>query len=154
MVERFQSASGIQVRLELPDVPCLLSPAQRLALYRSAQEGLTNVQRHAQASEAHLRLSCTPEQICLEVRDMGKGLSIDHSTAGFGLRGLQERAAALGGTVRLENAPGGGAVLTVCLPSDVQPCEGGRANSVRINPSQGYVRVQPYEGGEKDSVNP
>jgi signal transduction histidine kinase len=116
MIERFQSASGIQVHLELPAAPCPLSPAQRLALYRSAQEGLTNVQRHAQASEARLRLSCTLEEICLEICDMGKGLSSDHSTAGFGLLGLQERAAALGGTVRLKNAPEGGAVLTVCLP--------------------------------------
>ena len=153
MVERFQSASGIQVYLELPEAPCPFSPAQRLALYRSAQAGLTNVQRHAQATEARLRLSCTADEICLELSDNGAGLpERDHndgelneptrSYAGFGLLGLQERAAALGGTVRLENAPGGGAVLTVCLPSNVQPCEDGRADSVRITPSQGF-RSQP-----------
>ena len=139
MVERFQSTSGVQVRLELPDEPCPLSSSQRLALYRAAQEGLTNVQRHAQASEACLRLLCTPEEMRLELSDNGQGLHqaedlpaeahpghvntqadnslvVTHTYAGFGLLGLQERAAALGGTAFLENAPGGGALLTVRLP--------------------------------------
>ncbi len=122
MVERFQSASGLQVRLELPNEPCSMSPAQRLALYRAAQEGLTNIQRHSQATDACLRLTCTPEEIRLELQDNGQGLPVDGlgAPSGFGLRGLAERAAALGGKASLENAPGGGpgrgAVLSVCLP--------------------------------------
>jgi signal transduction histidine kinase len=118
MVERFQSASGMQVRLELPHEPCTMSPAQRLALYRAAQEGLTNIQRHAQAAEACLRLDCSPEEVFLELHDNGRGLPMDglETTLGFGLRGLQERAAALGGEARLENAPEGGAVLSIRLP--------------------------------------
>lgn len=122
MAERFHSASGLQVNLDLPDEPCPMSPSQRLAFFRAAQEGLTNIQRHAQASEANLRLVCTPEEIRMELRDNGKGLPMDgpDTTSGFGLRGLSERAAALGGEAHLGNAPGGGTVLLLRLPRSVK----------------------------------
>lgn len=119
LAEKFQVASGLQIHLELPQDPCLLEPAQRLALYRAVQEGLTNIQRHAQAGEARLRVTCTHDEIRMELQDNGQGLhpvGAEASPPGFGLRGLSERAASLGGEVRLENAPGGGAVLTLRLP--------------------------------------
>lgn len=118
LVEKFQTASGLPVRLELPEEPCAMSPAQRLALFRAAQEGLTNLQRHANASQACLRLVCLPEEIRLELQDNGQGLSPEMPTSppGFGLRGLQERALALGGEAHLENAPGGGAMLMMRFP--------------------------------------
>ncbi len=118
LVEKFQSASGLPVRLELPEVPCAMSPAQRLALFRAAQEGLTNLQRHANASQACLRLVCLSAEIRLELQDDGQGLApeIPTSPPGFGLRGLQERALALGGEAHLENAPGGGAILWLRFP--------------------------------------
>jgi signal transduction histidine kinase len=95
-----------------------MSPAQRLALFRAAQEGLTNLQRHAGASQACLRLVCLSAEIRLELQDNGQGLApeMPASSIGFGLRGLQERAQALGGEARLENAPGGGAILWMRLP--------------------------------------
>jgi signal transduction histidine kinase len=124
IVERFQSASGLQVQLVLPQEICSMPPAQRLAMYRAAQEGLTNIQRHALATEACLRLICTPEEICLELQDNGQGLPVDGLTStshkGFGLRGLTERAVALGGEACLENAPGGGAILSVRLPRSIE----------------------------------
>ncbi len=118
MVDKFKSASGLDVRLELPDMLCPLTPSQRLALFRAAQEGLTNIQRHSQATEACLRLLCTSDEICMVLHDNGQGLPAGglSLTSGYGIRGLTERADALGGEARLENSPDGGAVLSVCLP--------------------------------------
>lgn len=117
LVEDFQSATGLAVSLELADVPGEINPAQRLVLYRAAQEALTNIQRHAGATQAWLSLTFDPDELRLEVRDNGVGLSdAEPGDGGFGLRGLQERASAIGGQVRLAPDPSGGAVLTVSLP--------------------------------------
>ncbi len=112
----FGEATGLVVHLELPEAPCKMTPAQRLALYRTAQEGLTNIQRHAAARQAWLRLECLPDRLALHVSDDGCGLGIKAPSNGFGLRGLRERAARLGGAVTLANRPGGGAILTIELP--------------------------------------
>lgn len=112
----FQEATGLVVHLELPETVCEMTPAQRLALYRTAQEGLTNIQRHAKARQAWLRLECSDDRLILHVSDDGCGLAEGTSGNGFGLRGLRERAAQLNGTVILANRPGGGAILTIQLP--------------------------------------
>lgn len=112
----FEEATGLVVHLELPDTACEMTAAQRLALYRTAQEGLTNVQRHAKAQQAWLRLECGDDRLVLRVSDDGCGLGIRPPDTGFGLAGLRERAARLGGTVTLANRPGGGAVLNIELP--------------------------------------
>lgn len=112
----FQEATGLVVHLELPETVCEMTPAQRLALYRTAQEGLTNIQRHAKARQAWLRLECSADRLALHVSDDGCGLAEGTSGNGFGLRGLRERAAQLNGTVILANRPGGGAILTIQLP--------------------------------------
>lgn len=117
LASSFGEATGLVVHLELPDTVCEMTPAQRLALYRAAQEGLTNIQRHAKAQQAWLRLECLPDRLALHVSDDGCGLADPASGGGFGLRGLRERAARLGGTVTLANRPGGGATLTIQLPS-------------------------------------
>ncbi len=70
----FQEATGLAIHLELPENACEVTSAQRLALYRTAQEGLTNIQRHAAAHQAWLHLECSPDQIRLQVIDDGRGL--------------------------------------------------------------------------------
>ncbi|MGQ9491291.1 MAG: sensor histidine kinase [Anaerolineae bacterium] len=119
----FEEATGLLVHLELPETACEMTSAQRLALYRTAQEGLTNILRHAAARQAWLRLECSPDQIALHVSDDGRGLAADaglsngRPNSGFGLRGLRERAAQLNGVVTLADRPGGGATLTIQLPT-------------------------------------
>jgi signal transduction histidine kinase len=115
----FQEATGLAIGLDLPDNVREVSSAQRLALYRTAQEGLTNVQRHASACQAWLHLECSPDHICLRVVDDGRGLGAG-SPAGFGLRGLQERATQLGGSITISDRPEGGTILMIRLPL----CEG------------------------------
>lgn len=115
--ESFSAATGLTVSLELPETLCTITPPQRLALYRTAQEGLTNIERHAQANQAWLRLVCLPDALRIEVDDNGQGLSdAQTDNSGYGLRGLQERAAALGGSVTLGPRPGGGTRLALSVP--------------------------------------
>ena len=114
LVDDFRQATGLDVVLELPDALPALSPPQRLTLYRAAQEGLTNAHKHAAARRAWVTLTCNTAAIRLAVRDDGRGPQGGQS--GFGLRGLHERAAHLGGEVRFGPAPAGGALLEVILP--------------------------------------
>ncbi|MBN1427233.1 MAG: sensor histidine kinase [Anaerolineae bacterium] len=117
LVAGFQETTGLAVHLELPGNTCEVSSAQRLALYRTAQEGLTNIQRHAAAHQAWLRLECSPDRIVLQVIDDGRGLADDTPSAGFGLLGLQERAAQLAGTITLSARTGSGTILAIQLPN-------------------------------------
>jgi signal transduction histidine kinase len=113
----FEESTSLSVHLELPEkLPDELPDSHRLALYRAAQEGLTNVQRHAHASQAWLRLTCEEGVIALTIADNGNGFPASDDLPGFGLRGLRERAAQLDGELHLEGRPGGGAQLTLRLP--------------------------------------
>lgn len=117
----FQEATGLPVQLALPtDFPSL--PAgQRLALYRAAQEGLTNVHKHAQAKQLWLTLSPADGQLSLVIEDDGLGLSPDLVPGRYGLRGLQERAEQLGGACNCYTRPGGGTQLHFQIPLTLTP---------------------------------
>ncbi len=91
------------------------------ALYRAVQEGLTNVARHAQATQAEVTLSQSPERITCAVRDDGRGVDVAEAAANQGRRGLglveiRERMAALGGTLHLAPKAGGGTEFIVEIP--------------------------------------
>jgi signal transduction histidine kinase len=116
LAQTFQEATGLAVQLTLPDTLPLLPEAHRLALYRAAQESLTNVQRHANAQHAWLSLVADADRITLSVADDGQGFAADVRDGRFGLIGLQERAKQLGGTLQLGPAPEGGALLRLQLP--------------------------------------
>lgn len=111
----FEAATGISVALSLPDPLPPIPPTHRLALYRSAQEGLTNIQKHAGARRAWITLAAAEGKLTLRVADDGGGPAVE-TADGFGLRGLQERASYLGGTVNLAPRPEGGSELIMALP--------------------------------------
>ncbi len=122
LVERVQrmvreaSQSGPPTRAEVRGTPRPLSPEVEEALYRAAQEGLTNVRRHARASHAHVLLDYRPAEVRVVVGDDGCGDS-PGPAGGFGLIGLRERVAGLGGAVALDSVPGQGSTLTVTAPA-------------------------------------
>ena len=88
-----------------------------LSLYRAAQEGLTNARKHAQASHVRVVLDFRAESaVSVTISDDGLGAGNESHTAGFGLLGLRERAQLLGGTVRIQTAPGVGFTLTFEVP--------------------------------------
>ena len=89
-----------------------------LALYRAAQEGITNALRHGEATHLTLRMAGTADEVALLLRDDGRGLPEGGPPRDghYGLRWLRERVEALRGSVTLENLPPRGAQLAVRLP--------------------------------------
>ncbi|MBB3122083.1 sensor histidine kinase [Pseudoduganella violacea] len=86
------------------------------ALYRMLQEALSNVARHACASEVCIALASSPTLLSLSVRDNGVGLPHQSRRRGYGLPGLAERLQAAGGQLTLESKPGQGTTLLAAIP--------------------------------------
>jgi signal transduction histidine kinase len=116
LIASFEAASNLTVNVLLDEDIPPLPDSHRLALYRSAQEGLTNVQRHAKAHNVWLQLSYHAGVVCLLVSDDGIGLPEGAEQAGFGLRGMRERMGLVGGKLLFEPRPGGGTQLRVEVP--------------------------------------
>jgi signal transduction histidine kinase len=107
---------GAAVSLEIVGPTRALAPEAEHALFRAAQEGLTNVRKHARAQTALIMLDYRdPGRVRVHVTDNGCGVS--GGSAGHGLAGLRERIAALGGRVVAENLPEGGFRLQVEIPA-------------------------------------
>jgi len=117
LAHNFHENTGLPVHLSLPSQLPALTEAQRLALYRAAQESLTNTHKHAGAKNIWLNLSVADATLTLTAADDGRGLP-DNPNGGFGLRGLRERAALVGGALELGARPGGGAQLRFIIPLD------------------------------------
>jgi signal transduction histidine kinase len=101
---------SFRAKFTLQGAPRSVSAGVALALHRTALEALTNVRRHAAATEVEIMLAFKPEgRIRLSVRDDGRGTDV--LDGGFGLTGIRERAEQLGGTVAFETSPGAGFVL-------------------------------------------
>jgi len=98
-----------------------LSPAIETAVYRSVQEALNNVTRHAKATCVRIELRCEPEAIRCVVRDDGIGFDVPGVQArrgdrGLGLVGIRERLHAIGGRLQIASAPGQGTELLMTIP--------------------------------------
>lgn len=121
--------SLVDLELDLPvDSEIALSPSHIRHLLAIANEALSNVARHAQASQVHIRVSSDSVGICLEIADNGHGLPADH-VQGYGLRNMQERTRLLDGTFALASEPGEGTTLQVRVPwKEMEP---GVATSAR-----------------------
>ncbi len=95
-----------------------LPAAVETGLYRIAQEALTNIYTHAQATQAAIQLLCTPETTQLIVQDNGRGFEPDQVTQDrYGLTGINERVRLLGGQLAIESAAGAGTKVVVTVPS-------------------------------------
>jgi signal transduction histidine kinase len=109
-------SAGVTASLELRGEPRTLPADAERALYRAAQEALTNVRKHAGVDRARVLLDYTgPGAVRLQVCDEGRGFD-GRPGDGFGLTGLRERIGQLGGTVDVRSAPGRGVTMTVELP--------------------------------------
>ena len=133
MTQRFEKRSGITASFsnlgvggDSPQWPAGVA----LVAYRTAQEALTNVSKHAQASKVQVDLAVAGGVLSLEVSDNGRGLSAEDlaKARSFGIRGLHERAATVGGWVDLSSGPGGTTLilsvpLTAGTPSKPVPLD-------------------------------
>jgi signal transduction histidine kinase len=109
------SATGVPTRFAVSGDERELPEPARDALFRAAQEGLTNVRKHARATAAELVLEYADGVVRVGVHDDGVGAAEPRPGA-FGLVGLRERAAHLDGRVELDSAPGEGSTLTMEVP--------------------------------------
>jgi signal transduction histidine kinase len=117
LVEQLQ-ASGIVTAFEIRGIERPLTPKIALTLFRTAQEGLTNVRRHARASRVDIALDyANLSSVSLTLQDNGVGTQIGENGGGFGLLGLRERAQQLGGRILTDSAPGKGFKLLVEIPT-------------------------------------
>ena len=92
-----------------------LAPELELAIYRIAQEALTNAMRHSGATELTVSLSCTDGELVLEVSDNGHGLP-ESVNDGAGLTGMRERSLLIGGDLLIESEAGAGVTVALRLP--------------------------------------
>lgn len=122
LVDEFAEGTGLAIQLYVALPDSLRLPAELAqALYRAAQEGLTNVHRHARATRATVSLSLTDSRVELVVEDDGVGPPADgqpreDQTSGWGLLGMRERIDLLGRTLSFGPRPSAGSRLAVTLP--------------------------------------
>src|SRR5204862_31845 len=115
---QFTADTGVRVRMDISDVSSVgpLLPDVESELYRIASEALTNVQKHAGAREASLRLDTVRGRLRLIVSDAGVGFRVRGARRrGFGLVGIEDRAQLVGGRATIGSAPGRGTTVTVTV---------------------------------------
>ncbi|MDR3577386.1 MAG: sensor histidine kinase [Anaerolineaceae bacterium] len=114
MIKNYKTAE-LEPELTITGLPRNLSSQAQLTIFRSAQEGLNNACKHAQASKIWIILNYEDENfVRLTVRD--NGIGAEQTSGGFGLLGLQERVKLLDGTVQISSNPGQGFTLEVAVP--------------------------------------
>ena len=122
LADGLRERSNIEIALELPASMGRLPREQELALFRVAQEALTNVHRHALSPTATIRVHEDSEQVVMEVADTGRGIlagadgPLVGTTLGVGLAGMRERMRQLGGTLTVLTSPHGTTVRAELSP--------------------------------------
>ena len=116
--EVFEARTGTKCRVSVPDVGMATDPERTTALFRIFQETLTNVARHAHATDVNVRLSQENGNLALEVHDNGQGIRQEQlsSRKSLGILGMRERALLLGGELIIHGSPGAGTTVRVCIP--------------------------------------
>lgn len=115
LCSRLASQGDLRIKRQLEKLPPI-PPDLELVIYRVAQESLTNVVRHAQASEAVLSLAASGQTATLAVVDNGRGLPADLPAHTAGISGMRERARLVHGKLELESEPGAGTTVRLELP--------------------------------------
>jgi signal transduction histidine kinase len=118
MAARFERRTGVQCHFRTSHEAMQLPAGVPLVAYRTAQEAMTNISKHAQATRVGIDLSLARGVLSLEVSDNGRGLSHGDlaKARSFGIRGLHERAGTVGGWVELASRPGVGTTLILSVP--------------------------------------
>jgi signal transduction histidine kinase len=154
--ERHLETRGISVRCEFGELDRRLPPEMETALFRVCQETMSNVARHAKASAVLVQVGVEDDEIRIEIEDDGRGF--DPETAArregrrpWGLMGIRERAEILGGSARIDSAPGQGTRVLVRIPLPA-PTGGGPAEGPLLTPAPGTLPVVEGGGGGGSST--
>jgi signal transduction histidine kinase len=140
LARRFEQRTGIECRFHssheaVPAPGQTLPPGVPVAAYRTVQEALTNISKHAQATRVAVDLSLSGGVLSVEVSDNGRGLARDDlaKASSFGIRGLHERASTVGGWLDLSGGPRG-TTLILSVPLDGEAAAG-RADPAPAGPA-------------------
>jgi PAS domain S-box-containing protein len=127
MAKNFQSRTGIGCKVLVQGAEKVYAPALSTAIFRIVQEALTNVMRHAAASQVKVSLEKKGDTLVVDVRDNGIGIKEGRiiDTKSLGLIGIRERVLLLGGEASISGKPGEGTLVRVILPME----EGANANA-------------------------
>ena len=121
-VDGLKQRAGLDIHLSIDDNFPRPSREMELTIFRVIQECLTNIHRHAGSQAAYISIARDHEQVLVEVRDDGRGISsqdlkrIREKGSGVGLRGMRERVRPFAGDVRIESQVGVGTTIRVTLP--------------------------------------
>jgi signal transduction histidine kinase len=122
-VSEFQRRSGIACKLQVDDedFDCHLDEDQVTALFRIVQESLTNIGRHAKASQAQIVVCTKDDRIEMKIADNGMGFDPEKRDrqSTYGLAGIEERINVIGGTFAIDSIPGIGTALMISMPIPV-----------------------------------
>jgi nitrate/nitrite-specific signal transduction histidine kinase len=121
-IVKFSQSTNINASFNITGESHDLHPDQETTLLRICQEALTNIRKHAKASEVEVNLNYDKVAVVLTVRDNGKGFPGDEKTQsskskGFGLISMRERTKSVGGKFAVQSEPGKGTVITVTVPT-------------------------------------
>ncbi len=116
-MKNFTARTGVHAHLTAFAGVEQLDTARRTVLFRVAQEALTNVARHAQASRVEVSIQKLPDGVCMKIKDDGKSFQVERVLRGkgskrLGLLGMRERLEMVGGRFEVESAPGKGTTVT------------------------------------------
>jgi len=138
LVEQLRE-NGLSVDFEATGNEERFSHPARMTLYRVAQEGFTNIQKHARASRVRVSLGFDGEEARLSIHDNGCGFDAEHrlqqkagTQEGYGLRGIRERIELVGGNFHLESQAGRGTQLSVTVTRTGMATPGQRDTQQRV----------------------
>jgi PAS domain S-box-containing protein len=117
-VEEFRKRMGIKCTVSIEPEDISLDKERSISVFRILQESLTNVARHANATEVAVRLEKRDSKVVMTVKDNGRGMSKDYQSdsGSFGLIGMKERALSLGGELKIESYKDKGTTIAISVP--------------------------------------
>ena len=121
-LQNFERDTGSVCSFQIEGTSHTLPPILEFAVYRIAQEALANVRKHAQADKVDVILRFEADDLCLKVRDNGKGFDTSRlsETEALGVAGMRERAGLVGGVLEVQSQPGKGTRVNFIVPVDGQ----------------------------------
>jgi signal transduction histidine kinase len=124
LARTWSQRSGVIAQLDTTGTPVRADAAVEAAVFRAAQESLSNVAKHARADRVQLTLSYAGDMLLLDVADNGTGFDPGapvSGTGGYGLTGMRQRLDRIGGTLTIESAAGAGTTVNAAVPLAALP---------------------------------
>jgi PAS domain S-box-containing protein len=139
-LQGLRERSGLEVRFEISEQFGRLPSELELVIFRLVQESLTNIHRHSESKTASIRIDRESNQIALDIRDQGKGMSsermaeIQSGRSGVGIAGMRERLRQFEGTMNIESDSSGTRIFaTIPLPKSASPEDQSNTEPSRVS---------------------